>query len=190
MKTISIPTTKRDTLAAQLVSLYGSLKGLAAAEPAIFNFKHISWTCPLLVLPISAYINATESTYNIDDNHTIKSYLDAVRFPKGVDSVSSFEQQVQAHKTYIPISVLRKQSGSERERLETQFTLLIPAEDWPRRIKKRKVPSFLMRTPLVRLCEVILPRRTKNAVMAFAPQKESCATDWAADSSYYQVMWL
>src|SRR3989344_2797846 len=125
MKSISVPATKGDSLTDQLVALYGSLKGLDAGEQVSFSFENISWTCPLLVLPISAYINATESTFDSDNSHTIKSYLDAVRFPKGVDSVSSFEQQVQEHKTYIPISVLEKQPGPERERLETQFAMLI-----------------------------------------------------------------
>jgi len=128
MKTILIPKTQGDTLAAQLISLYGSLKGLNQDEQVEFNLVQISWTCPLLILPISAYINDTDSTFNIDGSHSVKPYLDVIKFPGGVDSVSSFEQQIQAHKTYIPISVLRKQPGPERERLETQFAVLISSK--------------------------------------------------------------
>jgi hypothetical protein len=129
MKYVVVPKPKSDTLTSQFLSLYGSLKGLSPDESAVFDFGQIDWTCPLLILPISAFINRFHASYRIDTaDSDVKSYLNAIRFPEGVDSVSSFEQIIQANKTYIPISVLRKQSGQERERLETQFEILISSK--------------------------------------------------------------
>lgn len=125
MKYIAVPQPKGDSLAAQLLALYGTLKNLSLNEQVEFDLNQASWMVPLLVLPISIYINNSNSIFNIENNHAVKKYFDAIRFPNGVDSVTSFEQQIQANKSFIPISVLRKEHGTERERLETQFEIMI-----------------------------------------------------------------
>lgn len=68
-------------------------------------------------------INSTKSSYSA--NGSVKSYLDAVKFPKGIDSVLSFQKEVQLKKNYIPISILKKEKNSDRERLESLFSNLI-----------------------------------------------------------------
>lgn len=125
MREVIIPKIQGDSLTAQLLSLYGAFKNSIASESLTFNFRDISWTCPLLLLPLSAYINTTNSGFIIEDGHKNKSYLEAINFPQGVNSVSQFEQQIHKHKTYIPISMLKKQAGAERERLESQFASMI-----------------------------------------------------------------
>ncbi|MEK7064937.1 MAG: hypothetical protein AAB963_00660, partial [Patescibacteria group bacterium] len=50
---------------------------------------------------------------------------DVIGFPSGIDSVSVFQQQVQAHKSYIPIGVLKEEKGADRERLESLFSTMI-----------------------------------------------------------------
>lgn len=81
----------------------------------------MDWVCPLLILPISAYINGTQSETKIE-HCNIKDYLKKISFPKGVDSMSSFRQRIQRSKTFIPISVLHKEAIDDRERLESLFS--------------------------------------------------------------------
>lgn len=118
MKKVIIPQPKNDSLIAQLAALYKTFKDIPPKENLEFNLSELSWFCPLLTLPLSAYISATNSRYIKKQN---QSYLDTIKFPQGVDSLSSFEQQLQQYKTFIPISVLKREKGQERERLESLF---------------------------------------------------------------------
>ncbi len=112
MKNIVIPRPNNDSLVAQLGSLYNTFKGVVFGEKLEFDLSLLDWVCPLLILPISAYINDTQSEFRID-NCSIKSYLSRINFPNGVSSVSSFQRL----KTFIPISVLTRGGGVDRERL-------------------------------------------------------------------------
>lgn len=125
MKQIIVPKPKRDSLIAQLLSLYKTFKNVSEKESLDFDLSELNWVCPFLVLPISAYIDDTKSKYSIHESNSIESYLDIVKFPKGIDSISSFKHQTQQHKNYIPISVLRKDAGVMRGRLEQLFQELI-----------------------------------------------------------------
>lgn len=124
MKEVFIPALSAATLAAQLTALYKTFENCSLGEQLTFNLKKLEWTCPLLVLPLSAYIKCTGSTF-IPAEGKVDSYLNAVRFPDGIDSISSFEQQIHSYKNYIPISVLKKEQGVDCERLETMFAQLI-----------------------------------------------------------------
>lgn len=127
MQTILVPRPKNEFLASQLVSLYHTFRQ-PFNEGGVVNFdlSSIPWFCPALLLPISAYIHSTSSLYTVTDGDSpAKTYLDAVHFPNGVDSVSIFEAQIQKDKTFIPISVLKRKSGVERERLETMFGQMV-----------------------------------------------------------------
>lgn len=117
MKNIIIPKPDNDSLISQFGTFYSTFKGINFGEKLEFNLSLLDWVCPLLILPISAYINETQSETKVA-NCGIKSYLETIGFPKGVDSVSSFERC----KTYIPISVLHKEAIDERERLESLFS--------------------------------------------------------------------
>jgi anti-sigma regulatory factor (Ser/Thr protein kinase) len=121
MKKIVVPRPKNDSLLAQLGSLYKTFVNVKPRESLSFDLSFLDWTCPLLILPISAHINDTQSSCEIG-NSPIKSYLEKVSFPKGVDSISLFQQRIQKHKSFIPISVLKKESGVSRERLEALFS--------------------------------------------------------------------
>ena len=123
MKNIVIPKTNNSSLIAQLGSFYNAFKNITFGEKVIIDASSLNWAHPLLILPISAYINETRSEINTDDcNGNIKSYLEMIKFPKGVNSISSFQKQIQKYKTYIPISVLHKESTVDRERLESLFS--------------------------------------------------------------------
>lgn len=125
MEKIIIAKPKGSSLLAQLVSLYQSFKGWKFSEPRNFDVSNIDWFSPLLILPLVAHINCHNSEFTKDENMVIHSYLDTIRFPNGVDSVSIFEQQIQSYKNYIPISVLKKEKGAERERLESLFSMMV-----------------------------------------------------------------
>jgi len=120
MKKIIIPKPQNDSLVAQLESLYRTFINIRPRENLNFDLSSLAWVCPLLILPISAYINNTQSDCEIN-NSPIKSYLERIAFPGGIDSISLFQQRIQKHKSFIPISILKKDAGSSRERLEALF---------------------------------------------------------------------
>jgi len=120
MEKITIPKPKNDSLIAQLESLYKTFINVQPKENLNFNLSLLDWVCPLLILPVSAYINNTRSNCEINDS-PIKSYLERISFPEGVDSISLFQQRIQKYKSFIPISVLKKEAGTSRERLEALF---------------------------------------------------------------------
>lgn len=124
MKIIKVPNPKRDNLVSQLVILYTAFKGVEKNEALNFDFLQIKWFYPLLVLPIAAYINDSHSEYQ-GTGDDLKSYLNTIYFPQGVDSVSVFEKEVQVAKSYVPISVLKREKGVDRERLESMFSSMI-----------------------------------------------------------------
>lgn len=125
MRDIIVPKLKVDSLAGQLVSLYESLRGVSPNEVLNFDLNKLAFACPLLILPICAYINTTKSKYTIHDAHKIKSYLNIIDFPDGVTSVSSFRESIQKEKSYIPISILAREKATERERLESLFSEMV-----------------------------------------------------------------
>lgn len=125
MNRIIISNPKNDSLVSQLLSLYETFKGKPSKDDLEFDLSKIDWFYPLLILPLSAYINDTQSKYATSNLNNSNSYLDTVKFPEGIDSISSFQQQVQKGKSYIPISVLKKSKGVERERLAALFTDLV-----------------------------------------------------------------
>ncbi len=124
MRKIIVPAPKNDKLISSFVSLYNTLKGIEWGEKIEFDVSQIKFLCPLISLPISAYIHKTNSTVN-NENHATKSYANTIKFPDGVNSVSDLEAEVQQGKTYVPISVLRREAGAERERLESLFSQMI-----------------------------------------------------------------
>src|SRR4030042_4735485 len=103
MEKITIPKPRNDSLIAQLEALYKTFKNVQPKENLNFDLSLLDWVCPLLILPVSAYINNTRSNCEINDS-PIKSYLERVSFPKGVDSISLFQQRIQKHKSFIPIT--------------------------------------------------------------------------------------
>jgi len=121
MKNIVIPKPSSESLIAQLGSLYSVLKNVNFGERLEFDLSSLDWVIPLLILPISAYINETQSKFRIDEC-SIKGYLEKISFPRGVSSISSFQRQIQKHKSYIPISILDKKEKIDRERLEALFS--------------------------------------------------------------------
>ncbi len=116
MKRIIVAQPKNESLLANLECLYKCFRE-ANGEKVHFDLSGVKWKSPLLLSAIAAYIHSTGSTYESG----VDSYLDYVRFPKGVSSIRAFEEARQRSKTYIPISVLKKENGSGRERLESLF---------------------------------------------------------------------
>jgi hypothetical protein len=120
MRFITISKPANDSLVAQLGSFYETFKGVKFGEKLSFDLCQLNWACPLLVLPISAYIKETESKVGMDECK-IKGYLDTMNFPEGVNSISAFQKQAQKEKTFIPISVLSKEAKMDRENLISLF---------------------------------------------------------------------
>ena len=125
MEKYTVPQPKNSSLVAQLVCLYKVFKDINFSDPRDFDISDVDWFYPLLILPLSAHINCYNSSHCKDENNINRAYLNAINFPYGVDSVSVFQQQVQAHKNYIPISILKKEKGPERERLESLFSMMV-----------------------------------------------------------------
>jgi len=125
MQKIIIQPPRDSSLISQLVCLYNSFKGLPFSEPRDFDISSIDWFYPLLILPLGAHINCFNSKFTKNGDNPSHSYLDAVSFPKGVDDVLAFERQIQANKNYIPISVLKREKGPSRERLESLFSMIV-----------------------------------------------------------------
>lgn len=125
MRTIVIPKPNSDSFVNQLASLYTVFKGATMNEDLSFDLSQLSFTYPFLILPICSYINTTNSSFSIGDGSRIKSYLETIRFPKGVSSVSEFQKQTHKTKNYIPISVLQREEPSKREQLESLFSTLV-----------------------------------------------------------------
>lgn len=124
MNTINISNPKQDNLISQLVVLYTAFKGVEKDETLSFDFSRIKWFYPLLVLPIAAYINDFHSEYQ-GINSDLKSYLKTIHFPQGIDSVPVFEKETQITKSYVPISILKREKGVDREVLESKFSSMI-----------------------------------------------------------------
>jgi len=116
MKRVVVLQPKNESLLASLESVYKWIKE-AQGERAHFDLSGVTWKSPLLLAALASYIQNTGSSYESGSD----SYLDCVHFPKGVNSMSAFEEAVQRSKTYIPISILRSKNGSSREQLETLF---------------------------------------------------------------------
>ncbi|OFZ26163.1 MAG: hypothetical protein A3D92_17460, partial [Bacteroidetes bacterium RIFCSPHIGHO2_02_FULL_44_7] len=121
MRTVVIRKPKNNSLVAQLIALDEAFAGAQSSEELQFDLSALNFCFPLLILPISAYINDARSGFVVSRDCQIKSYLDTVGFPGGIDSVTEFNAKIQADKTYVPISRLKRDRGVERERLETQF---------------------------------------------------------------------
>jgi len=124
MREVKVPNYKSDALSQQVLALYNSFKNIEKSEKVNFNLEDMSWAYPLIVLPLTSYIYSTGSTFTIG-NSSSKSYLETVNFPEGVDSVTTFEQQLHKGKNFVPISILKKDAREQRERLETLFLEMI-----------------------------------------------------------------
>jgi hypothetical protein len=125
MKQIKITTPNSDDFIQQFGALYSVFKNLDGYEQVDFDFTQAHWLSPIMILPIVAYIAKTNSQYNKSKNDDTNSYLKTICFPNGTHSVTEFEKNAQIKKNYVPISVLERNKGSEREHLETMFSNMI-----------------------------------------------------------------
>lgn len=124
MRDVVIPKSS-NSLVGQLASLYEVFKGASFHEDLNFDLNQLTFASPLLILPICSYLKTTKSTYIINEGGTIKSYLDTIEFPNGMNSVSEFGAQIQSSNNYIPISVLHREKPADREKLESLFEQMV-----------------------------------------------------------------
>lgn len=120
---IKIPNPANESLASQLVSLYQALKSVPKGKKLILDINGVKWPQPFLLLPLVAYAEKTGSSFNMDGlpAKTV-SYFQAVSFPQGTGSVSTFQHQ----KTYIPIGALHRNAPiDEREKFESAFSRMV-----------------------------------------------------------------
>lgn len=108
-----------NTLSSQLVALYNTFRTIQPNEQVSFDFSLITWINPLLLLPIGAHIQTTNSKFK--PSTAISGYLSTIQFPQGVSTVSELQQT----KTFIPIGVLQRQATTDREKLESAFLKLL-----------------------------------------------------------------
>jgi len=111
--------SRRKTRVYELISLYLAFKGVDGQTR--FDLSRINWLFPLLILPVAAYIQDTDSDFICPGDPSIRSYLETVRFPSGVESVS----EVQKEKSYVPLIALRKSRFQEREGLRDCFAEIV-----------------------------------------------------------------
>ena len=122
MKIKKIINPKDDSLIQQLFSFYCVFRGIDPNEKVSFDLSELNWLFPLLVLPISAHIQKTKSEFIFPQDSKVRSYLDIVKFPSGVSSVSKLQEL----RSYIPIAVLKRDDDSrEKERTESCFLEMI-----------------------------------------------------------------
>lgn len=122
MDTIKVEIPANDSLKAQLKALYCTFSKIKNNEPYNFDLSGLKWIYPLLILPVAAYSADTRSSSIPPNNEDSRSYLDTIKFPVGVTSVSEFQKM----KRYIPISFLsRKTDPVSRAKLESCFGDLI-----------------------------------------------------------------
>jgi len=117
--TRKVERPQNENLSSQLVALYKTFRGIQPSQQVSFDFSLITWINPLMLLPIGAHIQTTSGNYSSPS--AISSYLSAIQFPHGVDTIDALQQS----KTYIPIGVLKRQADVGRERLESAFLHLL-----------------------------------------------------------------
>ena len=75
MEKIVISTTQSDNLTAQLKCLYETFKQFKFGEQVEFDLSNLQWACPMLILPLAAYIQKSGSIFVSHRNNKIESYL-------------------------------------------------------------------------------------------------------------------
>lgn len=125
MKQVSIKTVKDDNFILQLNVLYSIFKNIENGEKIGFDLSKAQWLCPIVVLPIAAYIQKNNSCHTKSELDVVNGYLSAISFPGGINSVTNFEKAIQKYKSYTPISVLERDKEKEREDLESMFSNMI-----------------------------------------------------------------
>lgn len=83
-------------------------------KEGLFDFSKIDWMQPILLLPLSAFIDKNNFEYkNISSD--ISDYLNIVKFPKGVDNKNALQKILKlSNKTYTPIIKLKNDNIKER----------------------------------------------------------------------------
>ena len=119
MKRIIVKNSVNDEISSQLVCFYNSFKELSKKEKVEFDLSEIKFFHPFLILPIFSYIKHTKSVYTLNNKSNTNLYLETINFPTGVSSLTEFEHVIQLTKSYIPISVLKKEKQIERSHLES-----------------------------------------------------------------------
>lgn len=121
---ITVPRVQDDSLLGVLRALYSTLSNTSISNSYHFDLREVQWVHPLLVLPLSAFIRASGSKYDLDKTTAVGSYLDTMSFPLGIDKLSPLEQYV-VGRNYTPISVLKNEVDSDREKLQSHFEQMI-----------------------------------------------------------------
>lgn len=118
---LQIRQPRSDKLSHQLVNLYNTFRNIQPNQQVIFDLSSVNWVSPLSILPIGTHAQETNSECIPASSSLVNKYLSTIQFPLGIDTVNELQQ----FKTYIPIGVLRRQSGANREKLETTFLRLL-----------------------------------------------------------------
>lgn len=123
---ITIPQVRDDSLVGVLRTLYATLANTSVQRQYHFNLCQIPWVHPLLVLPLSAFIQKSGSTYDLNKLSDVGKYLQMMSFPQGIDALSPLQQYGLGDQSYTPISILRNTSTeNQREKLQAQFEQMI-----------------------------------------------------------------
>lgn len=85
--TITLPQLSDDSLVGALRTLYATLANTLVQRQYHFNLRPVQWVHPLLVLPLSAFIQKSGSTYEVDNLSDAGKYLKMMSFPQGIDSL-------------------------------------------------------------------------------------------------------
>ena len=85
------------------------------------DFSKIDWIQPILLLPLSAFIDKNNFKYK-NISSIISDYLNIIKFPEGVDNKNTFQRILQSSsKTYTPIIKLKNNNTKDREDFKNLF---------------------------------------------------------------------
>lgn len=111
MKTVLIPKSKSESFVHQLECFYKIFKNLPTNNKVSFDLSHIDWGTPLVLLPIAAYLHETNSNYISPSSKKVKEYLESIKFPQGVRTLSALQNS----KSFVPISLIESAKGVETQ---------------------------------------------------------------------------
>jgi len=126
---IELEFSNSDKLKPKILCFLKNIKAInsSKAKRIGLDFKKLQWSCPFTILPIASLMkslskNGKDVYYSKPSDKGVKSYLDWMEFPYGVDEVNKLKKQ-----SYIPIVCLKNNDLNikNREKVFSSFSSLL-----------------------------------------------------------------
>jgi len=124
MKIITIPIFSHEYLLSQINALNTTFQEIIPGESIVFDLSSINWVSPLVITPIALYCKKYKCSFTVPAyDQRVCSYLKAINFPSGVDTIDEFQK----YKSYLPIGNLTRESGEKmQDHLADQVYKVLP----------------------------------------------------------------